>query len=121
MDITVASGHTIRIQGQILDKTATPPVGFKPTTLKYTLWDKDKQDAGVAAIINSRNGTDILAGCDASGNYVIDLNKTDMALQDAAKDSETHLIQIIWTYNTTSDQGETTHRIGVTRTKVPTT
>ena len=121
MEIKVPMGYSLRVRGQIVDRTVTPATGFKPTTLKWSLWDKDKQEAGVASIINSRKDVSALATCDASGNWTIDLTTTDMALQDANKQGETHIMLIFWTYNTTSDYGEETVRMTVTRTTVPAT
>jgi hypothetical protein len=121
MEITVPAATSVRYTGQIVDRTVTPAAGFKPETLKWTLWDVDKQAAGLAAIVNARKDIDALADCDSAGNFHIDLTTTDMALVDSTKNSETHILLVFWTYNSGTDYGECAVRIGLTRTIVPAT
>lgn len=93
---------------------------FQPTTVKMTLYDADRAESGVSpAIINSRLDTDITSSVTA-GVMDLTLTEADMAMLDAAKDSERRALLIYWDYNGGADSGEKIIRFTVYRNQVPT-
>lgn len=90
------AGNSREITFQIVDKATGD--GFKPSTLTMTIYDvtptgiglldtvylvgghKTDQTVG-SAIVNSQQGVDVLALCDATGNVQVYLTPEDTALE----------------------------------------
>lgn len=120
MEDDFRAGRSALIRANIKDNSLTPPANFQPTTVKMTLWDVDRAEAGVTpSIVNSRLDTDITASC-AAGVLTLTLDEADMALLDSAKNSERRGLLIYWDYNAGADSGERTIYFTVTRNGVPT-
>lgn len=114
-----AENTTITIKGTIKDN-ANPPVAFQPTTVKLTIYDVEKSDAGLTAIVSAVVDRDITSSVTV-GVIEYDLPKGDMVMIDATKDTEIRGVYIYWDYNGGADRGELLSFFKIRKDKVPTT
>lgn len=68
-------------------------LGFQPQTLTLTLWD-----VKTGAIINGRNGANVLSSVDAQGKVVFWLTEQDMQILDPTLVTEVHQALFTWTW-----------------------
>jgi len=104
----VHEGESVNITGQLLFGD-TEVAKSSLLSLTLTLYDKDTQ-----AVINSRDGQDILdangSSVDSTCNVTIELNPADSVIvgSSAAGRREKHVARLTWTW----DDGDTT-RTGI--------
>lgn len=95
----VAEKTTCRITAAVVDEAGLPLTSSDLTTLTLTLY----VPTGAQAIINSRNGTNILNSgpgqIDGNGILTLTLEPLDNAILDATLPHETHRALIQWTWS----------------------
>lgn len=112
-----AENTTVRIKGTITDQD---DAAFQPTTVKLTLFDVEKADAGLTAIVGAVQDLDITSDVTV-GVIAYDLPKGKMVMIDSTKDVEIRGVYLYWDYNGGADRGELLSFFKIWKDKVPTT